>query len=195
MTGHKTPIYTIGYGDRGFSDFVRLLDQYSVRYVLDVRSSPFSKYQTDFTRDRLKALLRSQGITCGFFGDLMGGRSNNPACYVDGIVYYDACRETSDFKQGVARFVEAVTKGHVVALMCSELKPQDCHRSKMIGVGLDAVGLAVIHIDENGKPKSQSDVMSCIAAKQLDLFSGTAAAGLTSRKKYTLRGYDDYNDC
>jgi uncharacterized protein (DUF488 family) len=194
MAEDKTPIYTIGYGHRCFGDFVSLLDQYGVRYVLDVRSSPFSKYQPDFTRDRLKALLRSEGITYGFFGDLMGGRPNNPTCYVGGIVAYDACRETSDFKRGVARLTEAVAKGHVVALMCSEVKPQDCHRSKMIGVGLDAEGFIVIHIDENGKPKSQADVMSCIKANQFGLFTGKTSTGLTSRKKYTPRGHDDYND-
>lgn len=72
-----------------------------------------------------------------------------------------------------------------MALMCSELKPQDCHRSKMIGVGLDAEGFIAIHIDENGKPKSQADVMNCIKANQFSLFSGKASTGLTSRKKYT----------
>ena len=33
--------------------------------------------------------------------------------------------------------------------MCSEGKPEMCHRSKLIGATLDELGIPVLHIDED----------------------------------------------
>ena len=39
--------------------------------------------------------------------------------------------------------------------MCSEGKPEQCHRSKLIGASLDEEEIPVIHIDENDEQQTQ----------------------------------------
>jgi hypothetical protein len=38
------PIFTAGYGNRGFDGFVALMKRHGVTYVVDVRSVPQSSY-------------------------------------------------------------------------------------------------------------------------------------------------------
>lgn len=181
----KPPLYTIGYGAREIEEFVALLERYGIRYVLDVRSSPYSKYKPDFSREALRHHLGKHTIRYGFFGDLMGGRPDDPSCYrPDGAVDYDACRTSPPFLRGLERLRTAYRKGAPVALMCSEGKPQDCHRTKMIGVALEAEQLPVRHIDERGGLRTQTEVMALVNGNQIDIFTGPPTIGLTSRGRY-----------
>ena len=43
--------------------------------------------------------------------------------------------------------------------MCSEGKPEACHRCKLIGVTLTTQDIPVIHIDENGEQVTQEKVV------------------------------------
>jgi uncharacterized protein (DUF488 family) len=180
------PAYTIGYGNRTFEAFVSLLTNYGIKFVLDVRSSPYSRYQPDFNRDTLPTLLRPYGLKYAYFGQALGGRPSDPSCYVDGVVDYDACRRTMAFRRGVERIGDAVRSGNVVVIMCSELRAEDCHRSKMIGVDLSESGVRVEHIDEHGHLTNQQEVMARLSANQVDLFSGKPATGLRSRRAYQM---------
>ena len=47
-----------------------------------------------------------------------------------------------------------------IAMMCSERKPEDCHRSRLIGRVLFENGIEIRHIDENGEIKDQPTVMN-----------------------------------
>lgn len=70
--------------------------------------------------------------------------------------------------------------------MCAEAKPQDCHRSKMIGPALQEVGIELMHVCEDGRSvKSQSEVMALLAGGQLGLFGPEMP--LTSRRRYRPR--------
>jgi hypothetical protein len=68
-----------------------------------------------------------------------------------------------------------------LVLMCSEGRPEECHRSKLVGVSLADLGIAVSHLDEEGLARSQDEVISRLTGGQLDLF-GTPS--FTSRKRY-----------
>ena len=49
--------------------------------------------------------------------------------------------------------------------MCSESKPEECHRSKLIGAALAREKFTVAHIDEKGIVKSQEEVMKLISGE------------------------------
>jgi uncharacterized protein (DUF488 family) len=66
-------------------------------------------------------------------------------------------------------------------LMCSEGRPEQCHRSKLIGEALAAAAIPIRHIDEDGQLLTQRQVMDRLTGGQLDFFGGPA---LTSRKRY-----------
>jgi uncharacterized protein (DUF488 family) len=156
------PIYTIGYGNREIQDFVALLQNYTIEYLVDIRSKPYSRYNRDFSKDALERKLKQNCVRYIFMGDTLGGRPDNPDCYLeDGRVDYSKLRETLLFKQGIARIRTAWEKQLRVALMCSELKPDKCHRGKLIGNILVEQGIDVAHIDE--KPENKEP---CLRTQQ-----------------------------
>ena len=50
----------------------------------------------------------------------------------DKIIDYNKFAKSNLFKQGVDKLDRIYSKGHAVVLMCSEKKPNDCHRAIMI---------------------------------------------------------------
>jgi uncharacterized protein (DUF488 family) len=179
----QIPIYTIGYGSREIAAFVAALQQYEIAFLLDVRSRPYSRYKPDFSKPALEQHLKAYQIRYVFMGDTLGGQPDEPACYRDGKVDYDAVRDQPFFRDGLSRLQEAFQKQVRVAVMCSEGKPEQCHRSKLIGVALTAVDIPVYHIDENDTLVSQADVLLRLTQGQPSLF-GDDFQQYTSRKRY-----------
>ena len=62
------------------------------------------------------------------------------------------------FIKGLERLKTANEKGLNVAVMCSELNPEECHRSKLIGLSLQKEGIIMQHITKNGKLMDQNEV-------------------------------------
>jgi uncharacterized protein (DUF488 family) len=185
------PVYTIGYGSRSVAEFVTLLQRYSVAYLLDVRSKPYSKFNPDFTRSQLEAHLTTAGFQYVYMGDTLGGQPDTPSCYTkDGKVNYARVREKEFFQRGIRRLQDAVQKNLCVVLMCSEAKPEMCHRSKLIGEVLTEQGIEVIHIDETGQPVTQQAALLRLSGGQLG-FPGFIDPGYTSRKSYLEPGEED----
>lgn len=174
-------LHTIGYGARTLDELVAALKAHRIEYLLDVRSSPYSKFKPEFTKEALEAVLKTRGIRYVFVGDTLGGQPRDPDCYTDGKVDYEKVRQQPFFQAGVERLRKAHEQRLRAALMCSEGRPEQCHRSKMIGEALTAAGIPVAHIDEDGRLLTQSQVMDRLTGGQLDFFGGPT---LTSRKRY-----------
>lgn len=67
-------------------------------------------------------------------GDVIGGRPLNDSCYdEDGRYDYEKMALVPQFKSGLERLVKANASSYMVAVMCSEADPSQCHRSKLIG--------------------------------------------------------------
>lgn len=184
-------IYTIGYGSRKIDEFIQILQHYQIAYLLDVRSKPYSKFNPDFTRSQLEAHLSAAGIKYVYMGDSLGGQPDVASVYTgEGKVDYEKVKGKEFYQRGISRLQEAYQQGLHVALMCSEAKPENCHRSKLIGETLVEGGIDVIHIDENGQPLTQQEVLLRLTGGQLgfpDLFD----PGHTSRKSYQKSGEGD----
>lgn len=84
-------------------------------------------------------------------GDTLGGRPKDPTCYdAEGKIDYELVKTKDFFRRGMERLKTAYDKGLDIAIMCSESKPQDCHRTLLIGEVLSAEGIVLKHIDETG---------------------------------------------
>ena len=174
------PILTIGYGQRSPSELLALMRDQGIAFIIDVRSNPVSKFQPDFSRPVLEPFLKTSGIQYVFMGDTLGGRPSDPTCYSEGHVVYDAVREREFFKTGINRLQHASDGGHRICLLCAERKPEDCHRSKLIGVALQQLRYGVLHIDANNTLVSNDQVLARLEVPQGSLFP----KGLKSRKAY-----------
>jgi uncharacterized protein (DUF488 family) len=110
------------------------------------------------------------------------GRSDDRDCYDDeGKVDYQRCRTKDFFVRGIERLRTAHTKGVRVCLLCSEARPWECHRSKLIGWVLQDQGITVDHVRPDGSLRTQSQVIEELTAGQGELFGPR----FTSRKAYT----------
>jgi len=179
-------IRTIGYGARTMNEFVERLEAAGTQYLVDVRSAPYSRFKPEFSRDPLAARLEGRGIGYVFMGDALGGKPDDPGCYrEDGRVDYERCRLRRAFQDGLAALEAGVEAGHRIVLMCSEGKPQECHRTKLVAEELVAIGVPVVHIDERGAERSHREVMDSITDGQGTLFGANAAAA-GSRKQYRV---------
>jgi uncharacterized protein (DUF488 family) len=183
-------IYTIGHGGRTVEAFLELLQQHHIAYLIDVRSQPYSRYQPDFTKQALEYHLNSSAIRYVYLGDKLGGRPDDPGCYTDGKVDYELVRTQDFYQAGLDRLEKAWRQGLGVVLLCSERKPEQCHRSKLIGRSLSDRDIGVAHIDENDAIISQEEVMLRVIGGQPSLF-GEEFHALTSRKRYRTGSDED----
>jgi uncharacterized protein (DUF488 family) len=160
-------IFSIGHGNRDILDFVSLLHEYKIEYLIDVRSSPYSKHSPLFNKVGLSAYLKNIGLTYVFLGDKLGGLPKDPTCYINYVdkkdqkvkkIDYSKIENKDFFQQGIERLKTAESKGLKIAVMCSELNPEECHRSKLIGVVLLKDGIVMQHINKEGKIQDQNEI-------------------------------------
>ena len=175
------PVFTIGYGSRTLDDFVRVLQNYDIEFVLDVRSAPYSRFKPEFSKDALETHLREHAIRYIYLGDQLGGQPKDRDCYEDDKVVYARVKEKAFFRAGLERVRAAFRRQRRVVLMCSEGKPEMCHRSKLIAASLLELGIPVAHIDEHDALRGQDDVIAELTDGQLSLFG---EHDFTSRKRY-----------
>jgi uncharacterized protein (DUF488 family) len=183
--GIQYSLYTIGYGARTLDEFIAALKANRIEYLVDVRTAPYSKFKPEFSKDLLQYHVERTGMHYLFMGDALGGQPKDPACHTDGKVDYDKVRAQPWFQQGIERLRKAVELGRRAALMCSEGRPEQCHRSKLIGEALAAAGIPVCHIDEDGGLLTQAQVIHRLTKGQMDLFG---QASFTSRKRHAPKG-------
>lgn len=177
-------IYTIGHGNRTWAAFSSLLTKFECGYLIDVRSFPFSRFNGAFNKEELKGHCRLMGIKYVFMGDTLGGRPADTTLYdASGRADYRRIKESTSYGIGIERLRKAATLPTSTFIMCSELNPCECHRSKLIGRTLDEMQIPITHIDKNGNQVTQEVVMAELDGGQGDFF-GDATSTTRSRAKY-----------
>lgn len=137
-------IYTIGYGAVDLSRFVALLKQYKIGILIDVRSQPYSKYHPEFKKRELERHLAFRGIMYLFMGDHLGGMPG-------GTPDYAALESRVTYQDGIKSLIEYSSQYDAICLMCAESKPEDCHRSRLIGETLWRMDIELKHILPDGR--------------------------------------------
>lgn len=158
MSGERKPIFTIGHSTHAIDVFVAILARHGVTAIADVRSSPYSRFNPHYNREALSLYLKQQGLAYVFLGRELGARSEDETCYVNGRVQYSRLACTAAFRQGLTR-VTSGAQEHVIALMCAEKDPLDCHRTLLVARALDGLGASVVHILEDGRLETHAAAM------------------------------------
>jgi uncharacterized protein (DUF488 family) len=175
------PVFTIGYGARTVDELIAVLHAQQILFLVDVRSAPYSRFKPEFSKEALERALKQQGIRYVYLGDALGGRPADSDCYVDDKVDYERVQGKAFYQAGIQRVQAAWQRGVRFVLLCSEGKPEQCHRSKLIGETLAGLGIPVAHIDEQDQLRSQEEVIQRLTGGQLSLFGDHE---FTSRKRY-----------
>lgn len=138
-----TVLYTIGHSNHPADGFVELLRQHGIQLVVDVRSSPYSRYVPQANRETLARSLAAAGIGYRWLGDRLGGKPEGA------VAAYDQLRASPAFEQGI-RDLLALAHRSRTAIMCSEGDHRTCHRHKLITPTLVEQGVEVMHIQPDG---------------------------------------------
>ena len=141
-------IYTIGHSNMTPESFVLILKSFEIDIIVDVRSSPYSKFVSHFNRENIKKSLIENDMRYIFLGDYIGGKPRDKKYYENGKVNYMLIAQSDRYSEGINRIVELNSKKDIV-LMCSEEDPYNCHRHNLITQTLVKKGLKVIHIRKN----------------------------------------------
>ena len=171
-------ICTIGHSNHSARRFIDLLQGAGIDCVADVRSTPFSRRNPQFSQKALAASLKDAGIEYWFLGDALGARPKDPDCYEDGKVSYARIAATSAFQAAIQALIE---RGETerIALMCAEKEPLECHRAILVGRALALRGVTLSHIHADGRVEPQAaleDRLLHLAKEPVDLLSDRAVA-------------------
>lgn len=159
-------LFTIGCSNQAVETFIDTLKKYQVDSVVDVRSTPYSKYTPQFNSEKLAVSLKKNGIFYIPFADEFGARRNESEVYVNNKVDFSKVISLPIFKSGVKRIENGLTKGHNIALMCTEKDPMDCHRFSLVARGIKEVaGIDSEHILISGEKETTEQVNQRIIEK------------------------------
>lgn len=154
MSGTRM-LFTIGHSTNELPAFVRLLKRHAVTAVADVRSQPHSRLE-HFCRPALEVGLKAEGLQYVFLGKELGARRDEPECYIEDRADYDRIARLPVFAAGLDR-IERGSQTHVIALMCAEKDPLDCHRMVLVCRHLFRRGANISHILADGELERQAD--------------------------------------
>lgn len=155
----ETPtVFTVGHSTHPIEAFIALLKQHGITALADVRSAPYSRFNSQFNKDALERALKEQGIKYVFVGKELGARSEDSSCYKNGRVRYPLLARTALFRQGIERVLKG-SQDYRIALMCAEKEPLECHRTLLVARALDDMGVPIRHILADGRLEPHGEAM------------------------------------
>ena len=136
--------FTIGYTGRKTEDIIDVLHKNGVRTLVDIRQNPVSMYRPELSKNNLANLLAKHGLNYIHFPQLGVPRDIRAMAIESGtrnIIWdwYDEHVIGDFFGSGrnLHFFLNCVDP---VALMCTEIDPQECHRHRL-SLALEGMGM------------------------------------------------------
>lgn len=151
-------IFTIGYAGFEIEDFIKVLKEYHINSLIDVRSSPFSKFHSDYNKLLLCKTLQERRIIYRNYNREFGARQDDKMYYPNGYLDFSMFTRSKIFKEGMHKIIKAIPLGYKFVLMCSEKDPINCHRTIMVGRAFFDNGISINHILSDGRIITQSDI-------------------------------------
>jgi uncharacterized protein (DUF488 family) len=170
-------ILTIGHSKHRIERFTALLAEASVTAVADVRSAPVSRFSPHFNQSALAASLAERNVAYVFLGEELGGRPQQQDMFTSGVADYEKMAARESFRAGLQRLVTGAEQ-HLIAVMCAEADPLDCHRCLLVARALAGAGIDVGHILASGEIISHAQ-----AEERLLHLENLTEAGLLLRSR------------
>ena len=158
------PIHTVGHSNLSTESLVGMLKRRGIAQVIDVRSTPYSRYVPQFNRNNIRATLERNGTGYTHMGDALGGRPQDDRLYDrDGRANYELMAQEKTFQDRV-RQVERMAEDSHIALMCTEADPLRCHRTLLVSQELASRGMDIIHLMRDDQQESHEETMEKLLA-------------------------------
>jgi uncharacterized protein (DUF488 family) len=164
-------LFSIGHSRHPIGAFLSLLAQHGIEALVDVRSTPYSRFSPQFAIGALRSAVTGAGCDYVFLGKELGGRPEGAEFYdQEGRVLYGRRARSPELLAGIARLAELIERRRV-AILCSEENPEHCHRRLLVGRILAARGVAIDHIRGDGRLEPETELAA--GDRQRNLFAST----------------------
>ena len=141
-------IYTLGHSNLDFMRFISLIQANNINHIIDIRSIPYSRRAPWSNKSRLPEMLRPFRIHYTYLGHKLGGKKKT----IDQYSKQQGVTPQEIYKEGIQRLLQLSIRDNL-ALLCSEGKPENCHRQHIVAQSLIESGVKVIHIMGDGSLK------------------------------------------
>jgi len=184
-------LFSIGHSSHTIDKFICLLEHHGIEAIADVRSTPYSKYASQFNKDVLESALRDANIDYVFLGMELGARRLENSCHTDGQAKYNRIAQLPTFRRGLEKVLQGVER-YRVALMCSESDPITCHRTILVCRELKRISpeLEITHILGDGTVERQEmseERLVSLHKLQPELFGDMTSTSDLIEKAYDLQ--------
>jgi len=123
-------IFTIGHSNYPVEKLIDMLKFYNINCVVDVRGTPYSKYNIQYNKETIKNTLIKAGFVYIYMAKEFAAKRENKISYnKEGYSDFEKVIQEEDFKNGVKRLENGCKKGFRIALLGAMQDPITCHRS------------------------------------------------------------------
>ncbi|WP_061995558.1 DUF488 domain-containing protein [Clostridium sp. ATCC 25772] len=140
-------IFTIGHSNYTMEKLINMLKYFKIDCVVDIRGTPYSKYNVQFNKEVIEKSLKDAGFIYIYMAKELSAKRENKTSYnKEGYADFEKVIYEDEFKKGIERLKLGCEKGYNVAVLGAMQDPIRCHRSILVGRALRKVGFSVKHI-------------------------------------------------
>ena len=159
-------IYTIGHSNYTMERLIDMLEYYNINCVVDIRGTPYSKYNIQFDKEVIRYTLTNAGFVYIYMGkELAAKRIRKNSYNNEGYSNFEEVIKEEEFKRGVERLKNGCEKGYKIILLGAMQDPIRCHRSILVGRELVKNDFDVKHILDDYSIVTQDDIEEMLLNK------------------------------
>lgn len=159
-------IYTIGHSNYPVEKLIDMLKHYNINTVVDIRGTPYSKYNVQYNKETLAQTLKETGFIYIYMAkEFAANRENKISYNNEGYSDFEKVITEKEFLKGIERLKTGCGKGYNIALLGAMQDPIRCHRSILVGRSLRENGFNVKHILDDYTLASQENIEESLLNK------------------------------
>ncbi|MBM7834477.1 DUF488 family protein [Clostridium sardiniense] len=152
-------VFTIGHSNYSIDRLIEMLRHFNINCVVDIRGTPYSKYNVQFDKESIRYSLTKAGFIYIYMAKELAAKRLNKISYNnEGYADFEKVIHEHDFKKGIERLKDGCRKGYKIAILGAMQDPIRCHRSILVGRALREYGFNVEHILDDYSIASQEDI-------------------------------------
>ena len=144
-------IFAIGHSNYPYEKFLNMIKKYNINCIVDIRKTPYSRYNIQYNREYLSKKLKEDGYLYIHMGKEFGVKRDTIDSYNDeGYSDFEKVVKEEVFLSGVNRIKKGLEMGYKIVLLGAMQEPIRCHRAILVGRFLNENGIKVNYILNDG---------------------------------------------
>ena len=152
-------IFAIGHSNYPYEKFLNMIKKYNINCIVDIRKTPYSRYNIQYNREYLSKKLKEDGYLYIHMGKEFGVKRDTIDSYnYEGYSDFEKVVKEEVFLSGVNRIKKGLEMGYKIVLLGAMQEPIRCHRAILVGRFLNENGIKVNYILNDGTLVNQLDI-------------------------------------